>query len=311
MFALVGSGPAALMAADRLSAAGCALTVFEKRKSPGRKLLVAGSSGLNVSNSLPLPEFVAHYTRDGARPEERAFWERLIGAFPPQAWIAFIEELGFKTFEGTSGRYFIEEMKASRFLQAWVARLSERGVKFVYDQECVGFTAGEQQVELEMRSSDGKTTKRRFSAAGFALGGGSWEPSEVPLRWPQIFRDHDVAFTEFAPSNVGYSVQWPQAFLKEAERQPLKRIVMTTARGSREGDAMITEYGIEGTPVYFTGCEGTARINLRPDLSQEQIAAKLGGVKENLSPIRRIAKTLSLCPAAFALIFHCAPRVAH
>src|SRR4051812_4085999 len=106
MIAIVGSGPAALMAAEVVSRAGQPVTLFEKRKSAGRKLLVAGSSGLNITNSLPLDRFIEHYTG----PAE--FWKRVIGAFPPQEWIKFIEEgFGIGTFEGTSGRYFVEDMK--------------------------------------------------------------------------------------------------------------------------------------------------------------------------------------------------------
>lgn len=303
MIAIIGSGPTALMAAQRLVLAGQAVTVFEKRKSPGRKLLIAGSSGLNVTNSLPLDEFIAHYTRDGARPGERKFWNRVIAAFPPTAWLRFLEDLGFPTFEGTSGRHFIEDMKASRMLQAWVARLTAAGAKWEFDQECLGFETQGSQVALEFASG-----KRSFTAVGFALGGASWEPHETPLRWPELFQKRGVEFIPFAPSNVGYEIAWPAAFLAEAEGKPLKRVVMKTSRGEREGDAMITRYGIEGTPVYFTGRTGAATLDLRPDLSTETITEKLRSIPENLSPIRRIGRVMGLCPASFALLFHCAPR---
>ncbi|MGZ3697160.1 MAG: NAD(P)/FAD-dependent oxidoreductase, partial [Bdellovibrionota bacterium] len=293
--AIIGSGPAALMAADVVASAGIPVTVFEKRKSAGRKLLVAGSSGLNITNSLPLPEFAGHY--QGGSPE---FWDRAFRAFSPQDWTSFIERLGIKTFEGTSGRYFIEDMKASKFLQAWIQRLGGLGVEFRYGQELTDFESGG---VLEFSG-----TREKFDAVCFCLGGGSWEPTEVPLRWPEIFKRHHLAFREFTASNVGYQVAWSEAFLKEAEGKPLKRIVLHSARGSRMGDAMVTSYGMEGTPVYFVGTRGEVRVDLKPDLTAEQILSKLRGVKENLSPIRRVKKQLGLCEASFALVYHYTPR---
>lgn len=298
MIAVLGSGPAALMIADVVSAAGRPVTVFEKRKSAGRKLLVAGSSGLNISNSLPLEEFIAHYTGP------REFWRRVIGHFPPAKWLRFIEAQGIGTFEGTSGRYFVEGMKASKFLQAWLARLSKQGVTFAWGRECTGFSY-RPGGGCQLRFADGSMVDAE--AAAFALGGGSWEPTEDPLRWPAIFREQGLGFTEFTPANVGYRVDWPAAFLKEAEGLPLKRILLKSRKGSREGDAMITHYGIEGTPVYFVGQTGRVTVDLRPDLDARQILRKLQAVKENLSPIRRVKKQLALCPAAFALVFHLTP----
>src|SRR5438874_2716307 len=107
---IVGSGPAALMAATLISRAGHKVSIFEKRKGLGRKLLIAGSSGLNISNSLPPSEFIKHYTG----PHE--WWKQILADFSPKDWLRFIESLGLDTFEGTSGRYFVKEMKASKLL---------------------------------------------------------------------------------------------------------------------------------------------------------------------------------------------------
>lgn len=298
---MVGSGPAGLMAADVVSQAGISVTVFEKRKSAGRKLLVAGSSGLNITNGLPVERFIQHYTG----PQE--LWKRVIESYPPAAWIRFIEELGYKTFEGTSGRYFIEEMKASRFLQTWMKKLLGQGVQFRFGEECSGFSVDPFKKTCELKTHAGESAE--FHAICFALGGGSWEPQEVPLRWPSIFKDLDLGFEDFTPSNVGYRVSWPEKFLEEAEGLPLKGIVLTSGRGSRPGDAMITEYGIEGTPIYFCGETGEVRIDLKPDLSEAGVLRKLEEVKENLSPIRRVKKLLGLGPAALALIYHLTPPV--
>lgn len=302
---VIGSGPAALMAADVLSAATAGkgapeVHLFEKRRGLGRKLLVAGSSGLNISNGLPLEEFARHYTGDPA------LWTRVLRGFTPRDWIEFIEgKLGIPTFEGTSRRYFIEDMKASRFVQAWRQRLESQGVRFHPGQECVGFAREASGVALEFTGI--AENHQVFDAVCFALGGGSWEPEENPLRWPAMFKAHGLDFVEFQASNVGYQVRWSEAFLREAEGKPLKNIVLSSPRGSRKGDAMITRYGIEGTPVYFVGARGPVTLDLKPDLSAEQILEKLHKVRENLSPIRRVKKQLGLCEASLALLYHGTP----
>jgi uncharacterized flavoprotein (TIGR03862 family) len=300
--AILGSGPAGLMAAFEAARAGLRVRVFEKRKALGRKLLVAGSSGLNITYECPLDEFVRHYSE----PRER--FEAFLEAFGPAEWRAFIEgELGIPTFKGTSRRWFVasDGMKASGLLKAWIARLEAMGVRFELGRECVGFRSvgkgkGAQLVELEF--ADG--ARERFAAAGFCLGGGSWEPQEQPLRWPRIFRERGIAFREFAPSNVGFQVAWPEALLAEAEGKPIKNVVLRSSRGERSGDLVITRYGIEGTPVYFAGEKGVVYLDLKPDLTEEQVLRKLEFVKENLSPLRRAKKVLKLGEGALALLYH-------
>jgi uncharacterized flavoprotein (TIGR03862 family) len=294
---VVGTGPAGLMAADVLASKGVPVTLFEKRKGIGRKLLIAGSSGLNITNDLPLDEFVSHYTGSAG------LWKRLIGRFTPADWIRFIEEMGIPTFKGTSGRYFVEDMKASRFLKAWRERLESQGVEFVLGREVSDFDFGKSGVNL--RLDDG--SERDFSAVCFALGGGSHEPQETPLRWPVIFRKKGLGFSEFVPSNVGFQVAWTEEFLKEAEGHPIKGVVLSSPRGKRQGEVVITRYGMEGTPVYFVGQTGRVTLDLKPDLTVEQIASRLAAVRENLSNIRRVKKQLKLDPAALALLFHFSP----
>ncbi len=298
--AIVGSGPAGLMAAVHLAQAGVRVTLFEKRKAIARKLLIAGSSGLNITNTIAIDEFAASYS--GPLP----WWRSLLADFSPAAWIAFIEGLGQETFVGTSGRVFVREMKASKLLKAWTQRLTELGAEWVHDQEWDGLSrvAGSDRIRVSFVGG----LSREFDAVCLALGGGSYEPDEYPLRWPNWFKQQGIRFHEFSASNVGYEVDWSAALLKEAEGLPLKNIEFTSSKGTKKGDLVITQYGLEGTPIYTLAEVGECRLDLKPDLDHRQIVEKLVAVRENWSPIRRLNKQLGLAPAARALVFHHAPR---
>jgi uncharacterized flavoprotein (TIGR03862 family) len=297
--AVVGSGPAGLLAALEMARAGYEVVIFEKKSGPGRKFLIAGSSGLNITYDCPPGEFVDHYVG----PRER--FERFLQEFSPAQWIAFIESLGISTFKGTSRRYFVEGMKASRLLRAWLEELERLGARLEYGRECVGFERTEAE-GVQLRFADGSDFLA--DAVCFALGGGSYEPKETPLRWPTFFRDQGLAFREFSSSNVGYQVDWPAGLIEEAEGKPIKNVVLSSSRGKRSGDLVITRYGLEGTPVYFAGEVGTVHLDLKPDLSEARLRGKLAMSKENLSPMRRVKRFLNMSEGALALIFHATPK---
>ncbi len=285
------------MAAHVLAGAGHRVRVFEKKKGPGRKLLVAGSSGLNVTYDAPPTEFLAHYRG----PHE--ILQPVLAAFGPVDWLKFIERLGIATFKGTSRRYFVKGLKASGLLRAWLFSLHERGVEFSYEHELRDFSATAGGVRVEF--TNGVVVD--CAAAVLALGGGSWEKTETPLRWPAIFSRKGLRFTPFSASNVGYRVAWPAKFLAQAEGQPLKNITLTTSRGSKRGDLMVTSYGLEGTPVYTLGETAVVYVDLKPDLTEAQILEKISAMKENRSPLRRVKKLLKLAPASLALLETAAP----
>ena len=292
--AVIGSGPAGLMAAWQLAVSGSDVTIYDKRNGAGWKLFVAGASGLNISNNLPLDEFRAAYTGPPA------LWERMLSNFSPDDWLAFIHELGQETFEGTSGRFFVSNMNATLLVREWKRRLSDHSVKWTMNKECTDFSLSPAGVQLTF----GDGTATTFDRVCFALGGGSYEPLEKPLRWPSFFVKKGLSYNSFEAANVGFRVAWSPAFLAEAEGKPIKDVRVTTTRGNRQGDLMVTSYGLEGTPVYTVGVEGPATIDLQPNLTEEQIVTKLAAVRENLAPIRRVKRNLNLSPAAQALIFH-------
>ena len=299
--AIVGSGPGGLMAATQLAQhPHLEVHLFEKRPSLGRKLLIAGSSGLNISHECEPAEFAAHYT--GFLIQD---WTGLFQEFGTKDWLRFIEkDLGLETFLGTSNRYFVKEMKASGLLKRWTQFLEDRGVQIHSSHQLVNFEQSGTNVDLSFLSNGEKVT-HPFAYAAFFLGGGSWEEN-LP-EWPSLFQSKGIAILPFEPSNVGYEVKWKPDFLREAEGKPLKKIIFTTNHGSKAGELVVTHYGLEGTPVYFHGRTGSAFLDLKPDLTAEQIFRRLQEVKENLSPMRRVKQKLNFCDASLALLFHHSP----
>ncbi len=296
--AIVGSGPTGLMTAARLAARpGIVVDLFERRAGFGRKLLVAGSSGLNISHELSPTDFAAHYTGGSS-----AFWKGLLAEFGPKEWIAFINrDLGLETFLGTSNRYFVREMKASGLLAAWRKRLEDGGIRFHGNSELTDFVREGEEYVLHFGERE-----VRVDQAVFALGGGSWE--DTPPAWPDLFRRKGLTVSPFAPANVGYTVAWNAPFLTEAEGKPLKKIRFGNRRGEKDGELVVTKYGLEGTPVYFLGEPGPAWIDLKPDLTEAAILSRLEAVRENLAPIRRVKQKLELCDASLAILFHHLPE---
>ena len=300
--AVVGSGPAGLMCAHQLAEAQISVTLFEKRKSTGRKLLIAGSSGLNITHDCPTENFHKNYTE----PQEH--FKRIFQSFSPKDWIQWIEKtLEIPTFKGTSHRYFVEGMKASQLLKNWNNKLKNLGVIFMNEHELIGFKISNNSV-IELQFSH--EIFEKFDAVCFALGGASYEPTETPLRWPEIFKKNQIRFMEFQPSNTGFEVEWPAAFLQEAEGKPIKNILLSSKKGTKKGELMITQYGLEGTPIYSHGTPGTIYLDLKPQLSLTEVIQRLSRGQENLSPFRRMKKYLEIGEAAESLVFHLLPKEA-
>jgi len=286
---IVGSGPAALLAADLLSAEGKQVRVFERRAAPGWKLLVAGSSGLNVTHSGE--DLSLHY------PARAAEMRSCLEIFGREQWLAHLHGLGEETFLGTSRRHFLVNKKASSLLAKWMSRLEARGVAFHFGEELVDFSSPARAVFASGKTWEG-------SSLVLALGGPSWE-KEAP-HWPAAFTRKGLAFTPFAPANAGYELLLAPEFFLAAEGKPVKGVTLTTARGSKQGECMITRYGLEGTPVYSVGCPGVASADLKPDLSLEKLTLRLA----QAPPLRRIAAA-KLSPGAELLLKALTPPQIH
>lgn len=271
---IIGSGPAGLMAAEVLSQFQVRVILLEARKSPGWKILVAGSSGLNVTYDSALQEFPNFYGRSAIHIKTS------LELFPPEHWLEFLKSLGMNPFLGTSKRFFIREMKGSPLLRAWIKRLHTNGVEFHFDEKFDDFT-------LEDSGKVSVLTNQRRIVNGVvcALGGASWLKS--PTMWPEIFRQKQIQVTPFTPANAGFELVAPPEFFAAAEGLPIKGLTLKTSIGHKQGELMITRYGLEGSPIYWVGHSGPATLDLKPDLSFEKVREKM---LTNKKPMERILK---------------------
>lgn len=285
--ALLGTGPAALTCATFLTRAGLKPHLFERRASAGWKFLVAGSSGLNVTYDCPETELASHYS---ARRNEIG---HCLQRFPRAEWLKLLTELGEEPYVGSSHRYFLRNKTAATLLSSWTSALEKAGATFHYGEELTGIEPGE---TLALRFASGRSEQAR--AALLALGGGSWE--NEPPTWPAMLKGLGLEGSRLEPSNAGFSFAAPEGFFAKAEGKPIKGLTLTTARGKRQGELMITKYGLEGTPVYAVGCPGPAYLDLKPDLTEEKLAQKIAGGKGAVWS--RVENAAKLSPGALAIL---------
>ena len=293
--AIIGAGPAGLIAAETLARAGGRVEVFDHMPSPARKLLMAGRGGLNLTHSEPLDLFLPRYGAAAARLRP------YLRAFSPQDLRDFCAGLGEETFIGSSGRVFPKSFKASPLLRALLARLSEQGVVFKLRYEFIGFGPGR---TLKLRDAAGAALDFTPDAAIFALGGASWPRLGTDGGWTRAFAEAGVALTRLAPANCALHLAWSAYFLDSFEGQPLKSLRVSHGVQAARGDLVVTRRGLEGGPAYALasalretlarGEEAVLTLDLRPDQSVEALAAKLARPRGKASLATHLRKTLGL-----------------
>ena len=237
--AIFGGGPAGLFAAERLSALGLAVTVYEQMPTAGRKFLLAGKSGLNISHSEDFAQFAQRY---GASNNLLLL---ALAQFTPQNLRDWADALGAETFVGSSGRVFPKAMKASPLLRAWLRRLEAQGVKILTRHKWIGFEAGKPLVQtpngIETVSCD---------AALFAFGGGSWPKLGSNGAWCGLFEEQGIAIAPLRPANCGFDVNWSDIFAERFAGEPVKSVTITSGAGVTQGEFVITRGGVEGSLLY-------------------------------------------------------------
>jgi len=272
---VVGGGPSGLMAAERLVAAGHRVTVIDQRRSFGRTLLLAGRSGLNLTHSERLDEFLDRYG------PARSRLEPMLRAFDPESLRAWADQLGAETFVGSSGRVFPMVQKATPLLRAWLDRLTEAGVEFRTGLAWTGFVNG----GVAVVAGDGSVLELRADRVVLALGGGSWPRVGGDGGWIEILRDAGVECVDLAAANAGVLVDWTPKHLVDFEGEPLKNVAVSIAGQTIRGEPVVTRGGLEGGPIYGLGPKiraelnesGTAvvQIDLLPDISHNGLGIRL------------------------------------
>jgi uncharacterized flavoprotein (TIGR03862 family) len=300
--AVIGAGPAGLMAAEVLAEGGASVTVFDAMPSAGRKLLMAGRGGLNLTHSEPLAQFMARYR------EAAAALEAAITDFSPQRLRDWSEALGQPTFVGTSGRVFPQAFKASPLLRAWLRRLDTMGVQFVFRHRWRGWG---DDGRLLFQTPDGERTVEAHASV-LALGGASWPRLGSDGSWAETLAAKGVATSPLRPANSGFVVAWSDVFRERHEGQPLKGAAWSFGAQTIRGEAIVTRAGLEGGAIYALSAdlreaiaksgEAILHVALRPDLEANQLAERLSAPRGKQSFSNFLRKAAQLSPVATGLL---------
>lgn len=298
---IIGAGPAGLMAAETLIQGGVKVVVHEAMPSVGRKLLMAGRGGLNLTHSEPMARFVTRY---GAAEAEVSRWLATLG---PQGLRDWADTLGAATFVGSSGRVFPRAMKASPLLRAWLGRLADQGVEVRTHSRWIGTTAGGWQYQ-----TPGGVVTEHPSAVVLALGGASWPKLGSDGAWVETLTARSIDVSNLRPANVGVNVDWSNVFADHFAGQPLKPVTLTHGVRSVRGEVMISRYGLEGGAIYALSADLRQAIDdhgqtgltvdLRPDLTLEALTQRLSRPRGKDSVSNWLRKAGGLSPVTVGLL---------
>lgn len=301
--AIVGGGPAGLMAALVLTQARITVDVFDAMPTLGRKFLVAGKGGLNLTHSDPPETFARRYGVHCAR------FLQMLGRFSPDHLRALAYGLGVETFVGSSGRVFPKDFKAAPFLRTLIQRLRDAGVSIHGRHRLVDIGPGPR---LCFRRADGSTCEHTPTAVVLALGGGSWKITGSDGAWVPMLERAGVAVHPLQPANCAFAVRWSAQLLARAEGRPLKNLAVSTSGASAVGELVITRFGLEGNALYplsaplraMLRARGRAviRVDLKRDLPADEVRERLASGRGKKSTSEFLRRELRLSPAAIALL---------
>ncbi len=308
--AVIGGGPAGLITAEVLGRAGLKVTVYDQMPSVGRKLLMAGRGGLNLTHSEEFERFVTRYA--GAQSRLRP----LIEAFRPEDLRAWCEGLGQETFVGSSGRVFPKAFKASPLLRAWLSRLESLGVRFALRHRWQGWGEGGR---LVFTDAAGQPVRVKPDATILALGGASWPRLGSDGTWAELLSRRGIAISPLRPANMGFTFPWSEIMRSRFEGEPLKRIALTFEGTTVKGEAVVTADAIEGGVVYALSARlrdaiertggATLHLDLRPDLSEANLANRLNAPRKGQSASTFLRKSAGLSPVGVALLREASPSL--
>jgi uncharacterized flavoprotein (TIGR03862 family) len=307
--AVIGAGPAGLMAAEVLSRSGREIHVFDAMPSAGRKFLLAGKGGLNLTHSEPFDLFASRYG------DRRAHIEPLLRDFDAQALRAWAQELGIETFVGTSGRVFPAEMKAAPLLRAWLHRLRAAGVQFHMRHRFLGWTA---DGALSLATPQGDKAVPA-EAVVMALGGASWPRLGSDGAWVPLLESRGVAVASLAPANCGFDVRngWSEYFSSRYAGQPFKSVAIRFQQFARKGEFVATATGVEGSLIYAASAllrdeilargSATFELDLLPAKTAAQVLAEVAHPRGSRSLASHLKSRLGIEGIKLALLHELLP----
>ena len=306
--AVIGAGPAGLMAAEVLAEQGWKVQVYEAKPSAGRKFLMAGRGGLNITHSEPAELFVSRYAERA--PQMAA----LLASFDAAGLRAWVHALNIDTFVGSSGRVFPAEMKAAPLLRAWMHRLRGQGVQFLMRHRWLGWNA---ERALRFETPKGETTSTP-DATILALGGGSWAKLGSDGAWWPWLEEQGVALAPLLPSNGGFETNWSQHFIDKCAGQPLKTATFWMDGGhaaALRGECMVTEHGLEGGAIYALSAAlrtqilqcgaATLYVDLLPDHSPEKVLEEVAHGRGTRSMSSHLRSRLGIQGVKATLLREC------
>ena len=300
---IIGGGPAGLRAAEVARDAGAQVIVCEGQRSVGRKFLLAGRGGLNLTHGEEVENFPARYVDEPER------WQDLLREFGPDDLREWAAELGVETYIGTSGRVFPRGQKAAELLRAWLKRLRRSGVEFEVGIRLVDLAPSNNGWRAEFESDKGESSLTA-SAIVLALGGASRPETGSNGKWTTILTNHGIGVAPWVPANCGWEVEWPAELLKRAEGLPLKNLTVRAGNESVSGELLITRDGLEGGAIYRLGRtlrsmkRPSLEIDFKPQLSVETMRNRIRGVRGT----RNWFRALKLNAATVALLQTIAPN---
>ncbi|RRV06375.1 TIGR03862 family flavoprotein [Pseudomonas sp. v388] len=308
--AIIGGGPAGLMAAEVLSQAGLKVDVYDGMPSVGRKFLLAGVGGMNITHSEPYPAFLSRYAERSSRLDP------LLQDFDADALCAWIHGLGIDTFVGSSGRVFPTDMKAAPLLRAWLKRLREAGVAIHTRHRWLGWDAAG---NLRIAHGEGELSLKP-AATLLALGGASWARLGSDGAWLPLLKHHGIEVAPLQAANCGFEVTaWSDLLRSKFAGAPLKNIAMGLAdQAPRLGECVLTETGVEGSLVYALSGQirerinqtgrATVQIDLLPSKRLGDVQKALGKPRGSRSMSKHLNSQLGIDGAKAALLRELAPR---
>lgn len=291
---IVGGGPAGLMAAEVISTHGVKVDLYDSMPSVGRKFLMAGKSGLNITHSEPFEQFISRYGNHRAQIEP---WLKAFGADQLRAWV---HGFGIETFVGSSGRVFPVGMKASPLLRAWLKRLNASGVTFHLRHKLTGFLPG---TSLQFDSPKGDVSAQA-DVVVLALGGGSWRRLGSSGEWADWLRQAGVTIEALRPANCGFDVKWSGHFRDKFDGHPIKQVVLSFGKFRQQGELIVTRDGVEGGLIYaasamirdeiYANGRAIITLDLKPDRALEWLVEKVSKPRGSRSMASHLEKTLGI-----------------